>query len=64
MILGKEKTLGDIPPGVFCFPEEKQKTPSGILTGVFYFPRIIKTPNNKIFISLLVINENPEIEQF
>ena len=30
MILGKQKTPGDIPPGVFCFPQGKQKTPSAI----------------------------------
>ena len=50
MILGKQKTPGDIPPGVFCFPQGKQKTPSAIhiilwfklwiAPGVFCFPRI------------------------
>ena len=30
MILGKQKTPGDIPPGVFCFPQGKQKPPSAI----------------------------------
>ena len=44
--------------GVFYFPWGKQKTPGGISSGAFYFPRIIKTPNNRIFISLWVINEN------
>ena len=58
VILGKQKTPGDIPPGVFCFPQGKQKTPSAvqnlnqskiwIALGVFYFPRIIKTPDNRI----------------
>ena len=48
MILGKQKTPGDIPPGVFCFPQGKQKTPSAIhiilwfklwiAPGVFCFP--------------------------
>ena len=70
MILGKQKTPGDIPPGVFCFPQGKQKTPGAIhnlnqsiiyrALGVFCFPRIIKTPNNRIFIFSWVINENTE----
>ena len=43
-----KKTPGDIPPGVFCFPQGKQKTPSAvhiilwfklwIAPGVFCFP--------------------------
>ena len=30
----------------------------------FYFPRIIKTPNNRIYISSWVINENTENVEF
>ena len=45
-------------------PWGKKKTPSCISPGAFYFPRIIKTPNNKILISLLAINENTENENF
>ena len=66
VILGKQKTPGAIHNlnqstiwialGVFCFPWGKQKTPGGISPGVFCFPRIIKTPNNRIFISVWVIN--------
>ena len=61
VILGKQKTLGAIhillwfelwiAPGIVCFPWGIQKTPSGISTGVYYFPTIIKAPNNRIFIS-------------
>ena len=59
VILGKQKTPGAIhillwfelwiAQRVFCFPWGKQKTPGGISLGVFYFPRIIKTPNNRIY---------------
>jgi len=41
----------------------EQETPGGISPGVFYFPRIIKTLNRKIFISSWVINENTENEE-
>ena len=30
VIPGKQKTPGDIPQGVFCFPQGKQKTPGAI----------------------------------
>ena len=61
MILGKLRTPGDIPPGVFCYSYFTliwTMNSGGISLGVFYFPRIIKTPNNRIFISSWVINEN------
>ena len=47
--------------GVFWFPRGKQKTPRVISPGVFCFPRTIKTPNNRIYISSCVINENMQI---
>ena len=58
MTLGKQKTPGGIPCGVFCFPQGKQKAPHGVPLGVFCFPWTIRTPNNRIFISSWVINEN------
>ena len=67
VILGKQKTPSDINLRVFYFNQGNQKIPGAIHNlnqskiwiepEVFYFPRIIKTPNNKIFIFLLVINE-------
>ena len=48
MNLGKWKSPGDILPGIFCFPQGKQKTPGAnhillwfklwIAPGVFSFP--------------------------
>ena len=56
VILGKRKTPGAI--------HGLNQSKLWIAPGVFYFPRIIKTPNNKILISLLAINENTEKENF
>ena len=43
MTLGKQKTPGGIPCGVFCFPTGKQKTPGGEVQSKLLENRILLT---------------------
>ena len=45
-------------PGLFCIPMGKQKSPGGVPSGLFCFPKFIQTLNDLIFISWWVININ------
>ena len=65
--MGKQKSPSDALSLQWYYKQfemGKQKSPSGLPLGLFWFPKIIQTINDLIFISWWVININTGNEYF